>query len=142
MRRRTIRDFEASVDVAQIAEGWAQAHRFVLTETASDGTRCYRNEECDVDVDDVAKSGIKRVLFLWLSKRIKTFRLVTLRQDGRHVHLEAWLEFSRQYRAITLYMLPTEMGLEGGGLRQKLERSETRNRVNPLLIGLGQTPIR
>ena len=144
MLPRTVRDFETDLDALALADAWAQTHKFVVIGTTSDGTRQYMNDEIDVDFDQLwyARYPFARQLFFGLMKRIKTYRWVSVRQTGSSVHLEAWLQFSRGYRNLTLRSLPPTMGLEGGGLRQKLERWETRLRVNPLLADLGQPAIR
>lgn len=144
MLPKTVRDFETNLDALAVSATWAQSHRFSLIGTAADGTRQYVNDEIDVDFDRLWYAGfpLARTLFFGLAKRIKTYRFVSIQQAGSSVHFETWLQFGRGYRRLTLHTLPPTMGLEGGGLRQKLERWETRGRANPLLVDLGQPVIR
>jgi hypothetical protein len=138
MSRSTIRDFPSETGIGPVVESWASNHGFVLVGTEPDGTRTYVN-------DRVVTGGATPVaaeLAQALANRTKTLRIVRINQVGSQVHIEAWLRFSKGLRAMTLFLVPEQMGIEGGGFAQRMERWETRQMVNPLLVQLGQPPIK
>ena len=119
MAEKTIRDFQVPYDVSQLADGWAAANKFGLKGVDPDGSRNYQR-------GDGVITGVK---------------LCTVRQAGPHVRVEAWIHATLLARICALFLIPTDMSVESGGVRGIIPRSECRNSVNQLLVRLGQPPI-
>ena len=66
---------------------------------------------------------------------------LTVRQAGPAVHLEAWIHATLVARICALFLIPTDMGIESGGVRGILPRNMARDAVNKLLGQLSQPPI-
>jgi len=64
----------------------------------------------------------------------QTLLMVSIRQSGPAVHLEAWATAGSGLRGFA----PPEMGIAPGGFNGAMGRSEARARVNPLLADFGQ----
>jgi hypothetical protein len=65
-----------------------------------------------------------------------------IRQQGRDVHLEAWVKSQAVPMSLLSYLLPDEMILESGGLAGVTARATGRKAVNKLLERLSQPPIK
>jgi len=118
MNPRTVRDFEYSGDSGPIMESWAAENGFRLL----DGTGPAR-----------------------LFQRGHGFWTAPIRleasQAGSKVHLETWVPVNLLVRAMALFTLPKQMGVESGGFRGVLPRKIGRQAVNKLLEKLGQPPV-
>ena len=66
---------------------------------------------------------------------------LSVRQNGTAVHLEAWIHSTLLARITALFLIPTDMGIESGGMKGIMPRSMARGSVNKLLSQLGQPPI-
>ena len=137
MSRSTIRDFTSETGIGPVVESWASSYGFGLVATDPDGTRTYVNDR----VVAYGANPVAAELAQAMANRMKTLRVVRINQVGYQVHIETWLRFSRGLRVMTLFTVPAQMGIEGGGFKQRLERSDTRKLVNPLLVQMGQPPI-
>lgn len=118
MAARTVRDFGASGDVTSATDAWAKEAGYRLVET-QDQTRTFQ----------------KGTGFLVAPM------MLSIRQGGGEVHLEAWIRANLFVRLMALFMLPAEMGIESGGFRAALPRNIARGQVNKLLEKLGQPAI-
>jgi hypothetical protein len=67
--------------------------------------------------------------------------MLTVRQAGGRVEMEAWVRCNLFMRIMSAFMLPPEMGIESGGFKGVLPRQIARNAVNGLLGLLGQPAI-
>ncbi len=119
MAAKTVRDFQASGDVAPLADAWANGNHYSLRQVMPDGTRLYQRGE-----------GL-------LTGSMHT----SVRQQGRDVHLEAWIHANLAARICALFLIPENMSIESGGVRGVLPRNMARDAVNKLLAQLGQPAI-
>jgi hypothetical protein len=119
MAARTIRDFQVGFDVAPVVDAWAQANHYGFRGVSPDGTRNYQRG-----------NGL-----------LTGAMPLTVRQAGPAVHLEAWIHATLVARIGALFLIPTDMGIESGGVRGILPRNMARDAVNKLLAQLSQPPI-
>jgi len=118
MTKRTRISFRQTTDVFPEVERWATVTGF-SRDVALDSGRLY-------------KKG-RGVL-------LAPMRL-SVRQAGGVVEMEAWIPINIFTRIMSLFMLPSEMGIESGGFRGVMPRRIARNAINGLLRQLGQEPI-
>lgn len=119
MATRTVRDFQVGFDVAPIVDAWAQSNHYVFRGVGPDGSRAYQRG-----------NGI-----------VTGAMPLTILQNGPSVHLEAWIHATLVARILGLFLIPSDMGIESGGVRGLLPRSMARDAVNKLLAQLDQLPI-
>jgi hypothetical protein len=119
MAARTIRDFQVGFDIAPAVDAWAQANHYGFRGVSPDGTRNYQRG-----------NGI-----------LTGAMPLTIKQTGPVVHLEAWIHSTLVARIFTFFLIPSDMGIESGGVKGLLPRSMARDSVNKLLSQLGQPPI-
>jgi hypothetical protein len=119
MAARTVRDFQVGADIAAVVDAWAQSNHYGFRGVSPDGTRNYQRG-----------NGI-----------LTGAMPFTIRQNGPAVHLEAWIHATVVARVCALFLIPTDMSIDSGGLKGMLPRSMARNAVNGLLAQLGQPPI-
>ena len=119
MAARTLRDFQVGFDVTPAVDAWAQANHYGFRGVSPDGTRNYQRG-----------NGL-----------LTGAMPLTVRQNGPAVHLEAWIHANLVARICALFLIPTDMGIESGGVRGILPRSMARDSVNKLLAQLGQESI-
>lgn len=119
MAARTVRDFQVGFDVGPIVDAWAQAHNYGFRGVSPDGTRNYQRG-----------NGI-----------VTGSMPLSIRQVGSAVHLEAWIHANLVARISAIFLIPSDMGIESGGVRGVLPRNMARNAVNALLAQLAQPPI-
>jgi hypothetical protein len=118
MAARTVRDFGASGDIGSAVDDWAREAGYRLVESR-ELTRVFQ----------------KGVGFLVAPM------MLSIRQTGSDVHLEAWIRANLFVRLMALFILPAEMGIESGGMKAVIPRKMARGQVNKLLEALGQPPI-
>ena len=119
MAARTVRDFQVGFDVGPLVDAWAQAHHYGFRGVSLDGTRHYQRG-----------NGF-----------LTGAMPMTVRQYGPSVHLEAWIHATLLARIGALFLIPSDMGIESGGMRGFIPRQMARNAVNVLLAQFGQPPI-
>ena len=119
MAARTVRDFQVGGDIAPVVDAWAQANHYGFRGVSPDGTRNYQRG-----------NGL-----------LTGAMPFTIRQAGPAVHLEAWIHATMVARLFALFLIPSDMSVESGGVRGVLPRTMARNAVNNLLVQLGQPPI-
>ena len=119
MADKTIRDFQAGYVIAPLADAWAGQNHFRLRSVDPDGSRYYQR-------GDGILTGVM---------------LCTVRQWGPQVRVEAWIHATLVARICALFLIPTDMSVESGGVRGVLPRKMCRESVNKLLLQLGQAPI-
>ena len=119
MAARTIRDFQVGFDVAPLVDAWAADQHYGFRGVSPDGTRNYQRG-----------NGI-----------LTGAMPFSIRQNGPQVHLEAWIHANLMARISALFLIPSDMGIESGGMRGVLPRNIARGSVNVLLAQLGQPPI-
>ena len=119
MAARTIRDFQAGFDIAPLVDAWAGANHYGFRGVSPDGTRNYQRG-----------NGL-----------VTGAMPLAIRQSGPAVHLEAWIHATLAARIFALFLIPSDMGIESGGVRGVLPRLMARDSVNKLLAQLGQPPI-
>jgi len=117
MANRTILSFETDTDVWPIVESWAE-------ETA------YR----EIAKGDAWRRYQKGYGMLVAPKKVE------VRQEGKNVQLQAWVNPNLIARMGALFLIPSEMDI-GSGWKGKLPRSQARKDVNILLQRLGQPLI-
>lgn len=116
--RRAVRDFSGNGDLWQIADAWAERQGYRPVEQ-SEGRRLY-------------KKGVG----FWTG-----FRMLALERSNGRAHLEAWVGALAPARAMSLFILPSEITIESGGAKAVVPRKQGRSEVNDLLEALGQPPI-
>jgi hypothetical protein len=119
MAATTVRDFQTALDVVPLVDAWAQASGYGFRGVSPDGTRNYQRG-----------NGL-----------LTGPMLLSIRQNGPAVHLEAWVHATLVARIGALFLVPSDMGIESGGFRGVLPRSIARSSVNALLAQMGQPPI-
>jgi len=119
MAERTIRDFQCNFDVAPYADAWASATHFGLRRVDPDGSRVYQRGE------GILTGSMHAIV----------------RQSGPYVRVETWIHANLAARATALFLIPTDMPVESGGMKGVLPRKICREAVNQLLAQLGQPPI-
>ncbi len=119
MAARTVRDFQVGFDIAPLVDAWAHANHYGFRGVSPDGTRTYQRG-----------NGF-----------LTGAMPMTVRQAGPAVHLEAWIHATLLARICAVFLIPSDMGIESGGVRGVLPRSMARGSVNNLLAQLGQPPI-
>ncbi len=116
--KRAIREFAANGDVLAIADEWAADQAYKTVEESSD-LRLYKKG-----------TGF-----------ITGARAVEIRNQGKQLHLEAWVIGNLPARIFSLFILPAEITIESGGAKAVVPRRQGRGEVNKLLERLGQEPI-
>jgi hypothetical protein len=119
MAARTIRDFQVGADITPVVDAWAQANHYGFRGLSPDGTRNYQR-------GNGLLTGAMPFSF---------------RQAGSSVHIEAWIHANLMARISALFLIPTDMGVDSGGVRGIIPRTVARDSVNKLLAQLGQPPI-
>jgi hypothetical protein len=119
MAARTVRDFQVGFDITPLVDAWAASNHYGFRGVSPDGTRSYQRG-----------NGI-----------LTGAMPMSIRQAGTGVHLEAWIHATLVARMCALFLIPTDMAIESGGIRGVLPRSMARDSVNKLLTQLGQPPI-
>ncbi len=115
---RTVRDFQHSGNVWDIAAAWAQQNGFELKGT-----------------DQYGQYYQKGTGFWSAPRRVQ------LQWTGSYYHLEAWVYMPTFNYVMAFGILPREMVLDSGGFRGVVPRNMGRKEVNLLLAALGQPPI-
>jgi len=115
---RTRRDFTASEPIWPKVEAWAATAGFHPRQSGA-SSRLYQ-----------------RGKGFWVAPM-----MVEAGQDGERAQVQAWVRANLFVRAMSLFILPREMGVESGGFRARIPRSMARRSVNDLLSSLGQPPI-
>jgi hypothetical protein len=113
-----MREFAYAVPLWPVADAWARRQVYLL-DRHSDTQRLY-------------KKGIGV---------LTAPRMVEISLTGSLVHLEAWVRTPLPSRIMSLFLLPGEITIEGGGFRLFVPRRLGRAEVNDLLQALGQQPI-
>ncbi len=119
MAERSIRDFQVPFPVAPVADAWASANGFALSEIEADGSRHY-----------VRGSGL-----------LTGQMMCVVRQAGLNVRVEGYIHARLIARASALFLIPADKSIEPGGFVGALPRQMARNAVDKLLAQLGQPPI-
>ena len=119
MASRSVRDFQFPNLVAPVADAWASANGFALSEVEPDGSRLY-----------VRGSGL-----------LTGQMMCVVRQFQSHVRVEAYIHARLIARASALFLIPEDMCVEPGGFMGALPRKICRDAVDKLLAQLGQAPI-
>ena len=118
MERRTHLEFPAPPDFDHELEAWSRAFKFV-----------HKRKEGDTDI-------YQKGVGFWVAPM-----MLSVRRAGGNVHLEAWIRVNTFIRAMSLFLVPSEMGIQSGGFRLAAPRSIARKAVNEMLLQLGQDPI-
>ncbi len=118
IKGRTIRDFQHSGNVWDIAADWAQQNGYELRGT-----------------DQYGQYYQKGVGFWSAPRRVQ------LQWTGSFYHLEAWVYVPTLNYVLAFGILPREMILQSGGFRGVVPRNLGRKEINALLAALGQPPI-
>jgi hypothetical protein len=113
-----VRDFTSSADIWRIVEPWAERSKYDL-KRSSESTRLYQRGH-----------GV-----------ILAPMMLEISHTEDKVHIEAWVRAGFLQRLLALFLVPSEMGIESGGIRLVLPRTTARTAVNELLGQLQQPPI-
>jgi hypothetical protein len=119
MAARTIRDFQVGGDITQFVDAWAKDNHYGFRGVSPDGTRNYQRG-----------NGL-----------LTGAMPLSIRQNGPQVHIEAWIHANLYARICALFLIPSDMSIDSGGVRGIIPRSIARDSVNKLLVQLGQPPI-
>jgi hypothetical protein len=115
---RAIREFIVEGDPWPTVDAWAGRAGYHPAAEA-DGRRTYRKG-----------SGF------WTGKR-----LVEVTSSGNQLHVEACVSSGPFARAMSLFILPSEITVESGGPKAIVPRKMGRNELNDLMQAFGQDPI-
>ena len=118
MGNRTIIKFQGNGDISPIVEKWATENGYKWKVSASSEGWYQKG------------SGI-----------LTAPMMLRFRNDGHDTTIESWVQVDIFTRAVTLFLLPQDMGVESGGFRLVVPRSIARTATNKLLTQLGQPPI-
>ena len=118
MNTRTVLDFDFSGEVKSIIENWSQEHKYA-----------YKGMEGDLAI-------FQRGTGFWTAPMMFAYK-----QQGKAVHIEAWVRTPFLNRIMALFLIPAEMKIESGGFKGVIPRNIARKDVNVLLERLGQAMI-
>lgn len=118
MSNRTTRTFRYDNEIWPVLEKWAKENGFRL-KSSSKSERLYQKGD-----------GI------WVAPM-----MLSVEQIGKEVTLEAWVRLNFLYQIMTVFLSPTEVGVESGGFLMVTPRRIARNAINKLLFQLGQKTI-
>ena len=119
MALRTVREFKVPLDVWKFVDEWATEENFEII-SSEERSRLYRK----------TMGPLSPSAHVEISEK-----------DGS-VHLEAWLANSGPVRALRLFTLPPEVGVESNGTKAlAVARTVALDRINRLLVKLGQPLI-
>ena len=118
MSKRTTVQFHCDTDISSLVDQWARGNGYRLKTTVG-AERTYQ----------------KGMGFLVAPMMLK------IRNETLGMTLEAWIRVNPLVRLMGLFMIPSEMGIESGGLRLVAPRKIARKAVNVLLQQLGQPAI-
>jgi hypothetical protein len=113
-----VRDFTASADIWRVVEPWAEQSKYDL-KRSTDLTRLYQRGH-----------GV-----------ILAPMMLEISQTEDKVHIEAWVRAGFFQRLLALFLIPSEMGIDSGGMRLVLPRKTARAAINELLDQFQQPPI-
>jgi hypothetical protein len=115
---RTILDFSFDEDVYPILKKWASENSFVIRSEIKGTIECQR-------AGGVMMSPV----------------MVQIKQSGKNVHLETWLQVDLLTEFITLFNAPAQSAIDSNTPSLWREREIARLYVNKLLKEFGQPPI-
>jgi len=115
---RTILDFSFNDDVYPILKKWAAENSFVSRNGIEGAIECQRG-------GGVMMSPV----------------MVQIKQSGKNVHLETWLQVDLLTEFITLFNAPAQSAIDSNTQTLWREREIARLYINKLLKELGQPPI-
>jgi hypothetical protein len=119
MYNRTVVEFCSDLDIWRVVDQWASDSGFRL-KVPGDTERLYQ----------------KGVGFLVAPM------MLNVKRDNQKIRLETWVSVNLFMRLFALFLVPSEMGIESGGVRLIAPRSIARKTVNELLVQLGQSVIK
>jgi hypothetical protein len=118
MSKRTTCTFTSGKDVWQIINAWAESEQFTLIES-QDNRRLYQKGRNVMDYPV----------------------LLEISQSNGKFHMETWVQAGVFDRTRAMFLVPSEMGIESGGLQMVLPRRNARQAINKLLAQLEQPLI-
>ena len=118
MTKRTTIQFDTNGDIWPVVERWASDNGY-RPKQSNGHERLYQ----------------KGTGFLVAPMMLK------VRHAGQETNVEAWISTNIVSRAMSLFILPAEMGIASGGFKAVVPRSMARKAVNTLLAQLGQPAI-
>ena len=118
MYNRTVIEFRSDTDIWPVIDTWASDNGFRL-KVPGDTERLYQ----------------KGVGFLVAPM------MLNVKRDHQKIRMEAWINVNLFVRLVTLFLVPSEMGIESGGFRLVAPRSIARKAVNSLLGQFGESAI-
>ena len=116
--RRTMLEFDSDADLWTVVEGWAKETGYRQVDSG-DSWRRYQKGH-----------GI-----------LTGSMLLEVRREDNKWHLDAWIHANIMARIGALFLIPSEMSIQSGGLKGAVPRRIARRDVNALLQRLGQQPI-
>jgi hypothetical protein len=116
--RRAIRDCTYAGDPWPVFDAWAERQGYRLVEQ-SDDRRLYNKG-----------TGL-----------LTGARMLEVQKAEDQLRLEAWVKGNLPARVMSLFILPSEITIESGGVKAVVPRKQGRGEVNDLLGALGQPPI-
>jgi hypothetical protein len=119
MGSRTIIEFVSEFDIWSLVDKWAE--KFDCKLIVSSNTERLYQIKGRYDSEYPSMLNIKRV--------------------NQNIRLEVWIKVPFYWRIFVLFIIPSEMGIESGGVRLVLARQTARDAVNILLIQLKQPMI-
>jgi hypothetical protein len=114
MTNRTQISFPINGDIWPVVDGWARANGYTRK----------------------APTGSERLYQKGTGMMVAPMML-SLRQAGNMITLEAWVRSNLFVRLMSFFILPPEIGIESGGFKAVLPRKIARDAVNGLLHQLG-----
>jgi hypothetical protein len=118
MNTRTTKSFSYNTDIWPVVDNWAKENSYRMKEN-SGSTRLYQ----------------KGRGFLVAPMMLK------LTQQNGEVTLTAWIRVNTLVRLMGLFLIPSEMGIESGGIKLVAPRKIARSAVNKLLTQCQQSAI-
>jgi hypothetical protein len=118
MKKRTTLRFKNTSDIWPVVEKWAGENEYKQKESVRH-ERLYQKGE-----------GL-----------LVGPMMLRVRCENQETEIEAWVRATVLVRLMSLFILPSEMGIESGGFRGVVPRSMARKAVNTLLAQFGQSPI-
>ena len=117
-KSRTKISFQRQGDLWSVVDHWALEHNYKLRESG--------------ETEKLYQKGKG----FWVAPM-----MLKINYNGKDVQLEAWARANLFVRAMALFIIPSEMKINSGGVRMALPRKMARKAVNDLLSQLDQEAI-
>lgn len=118
-KKRSIINFKVDSDITDLVDDWAIQNKFTPVESEYGALKYKRGNGFTSPIS-----------------------FVKVIQKGQDVNVQAWLDIPMVTRIFSIFILPGEMHVHPGGFRGFVPRRQIRNKLDRLLVMLGQEPVK